>query len=176
MNFPVPTIRVNEFNRIMNAFDRVSATYLREEDDLPFRCATGFANFVRSKIFSGQLPSQNPSYNERYLAWKKAYGDFQRPWMLMGDLALAITIFRNEGGGWHGGIPGDVLDSGGKSWFGQGDRGPSKPIAMYARTLESGLPPQKKRPVFEPATEEFRQTEMPKQINRSKQLIREQWR
>ena len=59
------------------------------------------------------------------------------------------------------GIPEGAMDSGGKSWTGEGDKGERKPIAMYARLLEFGgdagkggkHPP---RPVFQPTLKEFR--------------------
>ena len=54
------------------------------------------------------------------------------------------------------------MDKGGKSWFGEGNKGRSRPIVMYARVMEEGLPTNirgsgvhPKRPLFEPVFRQF---------------------
>jgi len=77
-------------------------------------------------------------YVQRYSDWKAKVGLGSQPfWKLKGDLVASINNFQ-EKGGWVGGIPGSVTDSGGKSWFGKLDKGDSKRIAMIATVLEYG--------------------------------------
>ena len=117
-------------------------------------------------LTSQKFASSYSDYSARYAIWKGAYGRISRGnafWQLYGDLLKAIQIKKTY---WNGkistfvGIPPGIYDSGGKSWFGKGDKGKPKEILMYAIVMEKGgdygsagyHPP---RPLFEPTEREF---------------------
>ncbi|MEN6445565.1 MAG: hypothetical protein ABFC98_05915 [Candidatus Cloacimonas sp.] len=100
------------------------------------RCAVEYANRVSVNILSNKWSFM--PYTETYSKWKHKIGLGSNPfWKLKGDLVASMTQFQ-ERGGWVGGIPANILDSGGKSWYGNLDKGKSKPLAMIATVLEYG--------------------------------------
>jgi hypothetical protein len=103
------------------------------------RFAVLYSERVKDAILSGNVPNK-PDYNERYAEWKRKYFPSAGPWQLKMDLVNAISVFQSGGRGWVGGIPGGVMDSGGKSWFGTGNTGKPKEIAMYAAVNEERYP------------------------------------
>lgn len=124
----------------VKALDRVvdRAHYWADRDggELNKRCAKEYADKIVLAIYSKQH-AYTP-YTARYAMWKQKVGKWSGGfWNLKGDLIKALTHFREENG-WKGGIPADVMDTGGKSWLGNLDKGPSKPIAMYGIVMEFG--------------------------------------
>ena len=129
------------------------------QQEMQRRCAVDYYQLLVKNIMSKMVPK--PSYSPRYARWKKKYGrmGFPSPWRLKGDIVASLSAFP-AGKGWMGGIPIGAMDSGGKSWLGKGDKGRSKPIAMYGSVMEHGgsygkggtHPP---RPVFGPTAKEY---------------------
>jgi len=133
-------------------------------DEMQRRCAIDYYQLVMKKILA--MNSPRPAYSKRYRNWKYEYGwmGYPSPWRLKGDLVNSLTAFKASNG-WIGGVPIGAVDSGGKSWFGKGSKGPlgkAKPIAMYGTVMEKGgdytaqgggVHPA--RPVFGPAAEEY---------------------
>lgn len=133
-------------------------------DEMQRRCAIDYYQLVVKNIMS--KGTARPAYSPRYRNWKYEYGwqGYPSPWRLRGDLVASLAAFKNAGGnGWYGGVPHGATDSGGKSWFGKGSKGPmgpSKSIGMYGWVMEYGgswpkagtHPP---RPIFGPSAEEY---------------------
>jgi hypothetical protein len=144
--------KVPDLNRWLNAQKKIEQTakgYI--ENEMQRKCAVIYANMVVSNILGGKHGAQtppSPRYHEKYAAWKGQYFPEKGTWQLKGDLVQNVRSFKVSGG-WMGGVPNGVMDSGGKSWFGQGDAGPSKSIAWYGKINES------KRPIFGPTAREF---------------------
>lgn len=136
----------------------------------------------------GNITSQHfayAPYSDRYAEWKREYGrgkgstDF---WVLFGDLLKAIKVSPVS---WRGkaqyfvGIRPGIFDSGGKSWLGQGDRGPAKEILEYALLMEKGGQNgrQPARPLFEPTQDEFAVSERRGRIlNQSLMRVAQSWK
>jgi len=121
-------------------------------DEMQRRCAIDYYQLVVKNIFKRHFP--RPAYSKRYRSWKYEYGwmGYPSPWRLRGDLVNSLRAFKNPRGGWIGGVPFGATDSGGKSWFGKGRKGPvagSKKIAMYGSVEEA------RRPIFKPSAEEY---------------------
>ena len=133
-------------------------------NEMQRRCAIDYYQLVVKNILS--KGTARPAYSPRYRNWKYEYGwqGYPSPWRLRGDLVASLAAFKNAGGnGWYGGVPHGATDSGGKSWFGKGSKGPmgpSKSIGMYGWVMEYGgswpkagtHPP---RPIFGPSAEEY---------------------
>jgi hypothetical protein len=154
----------NDINRFIRALTRVSKQVRRSRQAVPREMAIKFTNTVLTNITSQKFvhtwSSRAQRYNPKYQIWKRRYGKGGGFWVLWGDLISSITYFK-AGDGWMSGVPSGAMDSGGKSWFGKGDQGEPKPLAMIARLLEKGGNAGRggkhpKRPVFGPTLVEFR--------------------
>lgn len=162
-----------DFARVMKALrkvrQKVNFQFVLRGGEMNRKCSIGYAQLLVRNIMGLKRPS--PPYVPRYRVWKKGYGrmGYPAPWRLFGDLVKNIANFR-LGTGWMGGIQAGIFDTGGKSWFGKGDKGKPKQIAMYARVGE------RKRPVFEPTMEEFADTDWLKQAGLAMRDIRRGWR
>ena len=156
-----------DFTRFIRASSRlVNLVGQAAKRWVPRKLAIAFVPFVVEGIKSNRyVYAWNPRalrYNVKYQEWKLAHFNQLKFWILRGELIRAITHFRMDEGYMAGVRPG-AMDSGGVSWYGSGDKGPPKPIAMYARVLEYGgnfraagggiHPP---RPVFWPSLVHFR--------------------
>lgn len=114
---------------------------------------------MRSGLMMGIVGGYKP-YHPAYAEWKKKYGKLSGFWSLTGDLFENTKSFRVKGG-YFGGISSNVTDRGGKSWYGAGDKGPPKSIAMYGTVMEEGLKNTRgsgdhpKRPLFRPVFQKF---------------------
>lgn len=173
----------NDVKRWLEALDRVldCAHFWADKDggELNRKCARDYANKVLMAISSNRY-SYHP-YTNRYADWKYSVGFGARSfWQLKGDLTRALKHFREEGG-WKGGIPYWTLDTGGKSWYGNLNRGPRKSIAMYGIVMEfggnygeGGRHPA--RPVFWPIYKEFSLVEWPRAHWVALQDIGSKWR
>lgn len=117
------------------------------EDEMQRQCAIKLANNIYIAIKFGKYSYQ--PYNLRYENWKNTYFPGKPFWELKGDLAKALQAFKTPRGNWAAGVPAGIMDSGGKSWFGTGDKGRPKEIAMYGSINE------RLRPLWKPESEAF---------------------
>lgn len=127
----------------------------------------GYAHLLRSNVLGNRYAGTYAPYNPDYEEWKSNITRNMGFHVLKGNFLNAIRHWELRQTGttfeWMGGIRAGVMDSGGKSWFGKGNRGPPKPIAMYARVFEfggnfksakGGVHPA--RPVFIPTMGEYK--------------------
>ncbi len=158
----------------------------RQAEDLPRKNSIDYVMLLIRNIQTSKFSGTYASYNPRYLEWKLQYGKRQGFHQLTGDLVNALKSFRIASkrsgvtAAYMGGITQGITDSGGKSWFGKGDKGKSKSISMYARVSEfggnfgkGGVHP--KRPVFEPTAEEYSNNGMNFRVKESFNKIRNRW-
>ena len=150
------------FRRYMRALDRIERVAKAQMRILPFLCATDYHHLLIGNLLSQKFYGQYPRYSPRYAHWKtEVVLKGSQFWLLYGDLVKSITIFERADrmtptrGAWMGGVPAGVHDRGGKSWFGKGDKGKPKPIAMYGRVMEFGLHTHPERPLFKPTMDEY---------------------
>ncbi|MFZ3044702.1 MAG: hypothetical protein WA151_02210 [Desulfatirhabdiaceae bacterium] len=146
-----------DLDRIERAVEKVAAQARIEKEALPYRCAREFRGILFNNILTQKYATSYAPYSPRYAEWKtQIMGIAPKFWSLFGDLLNSLTIEMIHNG-WFAGLPGDVMDSGGKSWFGTKAtrRGKSKPISMYASVMELGLNNHPARPVIGPTTEEY---------------------
>lgn len=171
--------------RWFRALSRVEAEAVRQKENLPRLSSILYSQLVIRNIMSQKGMNYAP-YSPRYAKWKEQYGRAHGFWQLYGDLVRNITHFRvtTDTPGtvaFMGGIPSNVVDTGGKSWLGRGDKGPSKPIAMYGRIMEYGgsfgkggvHPP---RPIFGPTGKEYARKEWPDRGLKSLRALMGKWR
>lgn len=176
----------SDLRRWHSAASRLEKQAAKEWDENPKRNAIGYSNLVIKNIMQQKGMGKYASYSDRYAKWKERYGRETGFWKLFGDLTKSITHFRvidNRMGvrAWMGGIPSNMVDSGGKSWFGKGDLGFPKRIAMYAHVMEYGgswpkagkHPP---RPIFGPTAEEYQNVFWWKEFEYSRMRIKDKWR
>jgi len=153
-------------------------------DEMQRRCSVDYYQEVVGNIMKMNRPS--PAYVPRYRTWKYEYGwqGYPSPWRLRGDLVASLTSFKAaDGDGWVGGVPYDKKDSGGKSWFGKGAKGPSgksRFIAMYGTVMEYGGSWAKAgthpaRPVFEPTMKEYAETGWEKRADEAIREFEQTW-
>jgi len=155
--------------RFMRALDKLAARVkLWGEDEMQRRCAIDYYQLVAKNI--RERSYANPQYRERYAEWKKKYGrmGYPAPWKLFGDLLRSLQTFKVKDG-WVGGIPAGLMDSGGKSWLGQGDYGDPKEIAMYGAVEES------RRPIFKPTATEYANVGWRKRGQEALEVFRRTW-
>jgi len=146
-------LSVTDYRRWNRAIGKVTArASYWIEDEMQRLCAVELSHKQIGNIMGGRRFGSYPQYNERYAAWKAKY--FPGPyWILAGDLVRNIRVFPFSKGGtgrdWMAGIPSGVYDRGGKSWFGAGNVGAPKPIAMYGKKAEE------LRPMFKPTQDRY---------------------
>lgn len=127
--------------------------YVISPAELPRLLSIAYVDLVRDFIIKGMLPMGVPAYapyNKAYKIWKQKYGKYGGFWLLMGDLYASIKSFPFQNG-YYGGVA-----------FGSKSRDKSKPIVMYARVMEEGIPVSirgsgvhPKRPLFGPILRQF---------------------
>jgi len=169
-----------QLKRWFRACDRELAVAIQETDRLPYRQAVGYADKIRENIQSGKFDASYQPYNMRYFDWKYfTFGSNYGFWRLRGELFRSISVFKERDGklkGWMGGIPSGERDSGNVSWFGQGDKGRSLPIALYARWMEFGRRGQPERPLFQPTLVQYHMGGAVQQMKLTFAKIRGAWR
>jgi len=159
--------------RLFAAADRVYHTIETQgKDTMQFKCATDYYQLVMANIMKRHSPK--PAYSKRYRNWKYEYGwmGYPSPWRLGGDLIRSLGAYRYDKG-YIGGVQPGVMDSGGKSWFGEGKnkpKGPSKSIEMYGRVEEH------RRAVFAPTMVEYAKTGWITRLNELKKRAESDWR
>jgi len=171
------TLNKRDIDRIEHACERVLAQARIEREDLPYRSAREFRGLLFNNIMTQKYATGYAPYSPRYAEWKtQTMMMGSQFWRLFGDMLNSLTIEMKDDG-WFAGIPGDVMDSGGKSWFGtpESRRGKSKPVSMYASVMELGLNNHPARPVFGPTTEEYAVDGWPKQGAESIKRISNAW-
>ncbi len=154
-------------NKIREAARRVGiAVNYYASEAIPRMESIKYVERVRQAIVNQEFVSGYKSYNERYAKWKAEFGrNSDKFWVLYGDLLGSLTSFKIPEG-YMGGVPSGVMDRGGKSWFGKGDVGEAKPIAMYGKVMEFGLPKGTRagyhpaRPMFEPTMVKYAYSEI----------------
>ena len=163
-----------DLRRYLRALEKLKqSAKLFGQDEMQRRCAVDYYQLVVQNIMTKMSPK--PSYSPRYARWKMKYGwmGFPSPWRLRGDLVASLSAFRApDGNSWIGGVPIGAMDSGGKSWFGKGSKGPqggSKLIAMYGSVEES------RRPVFGPTAKEYAKTGWSKRGREALTELRKAW-
>ena len=100
----VAQLNVKDVTYWVKALDRVldRAHHWADRDggELNRRCARDYSNAVLLAIYNQRF--SYPSYNDRYATWKLRVGKGGEGfWKLKGDLARALTHFR-EDIGWKG--------------------------------------------------------------------------
>ena len=166
----------SDFQRYMSALSRLEQTAERLENDLPRLNAIDYSQLLANNILSGKHMSGFAQYSERYQEWKDQWATYTGFWQAMGHLVNSITHWEDGHGKWRAGIPEGVTDVGGTSWFGMGDRGPPKPIAMYAKTMEYGENRQPERPIFHPTLEEYKAGGYVRRGERALKTLGTRWR
>ncbi len=135
--------------------------YIQPPGELPKQLSIKYVELARQYLLlfrrGGDMGYK--AYNPDYAKWKKQYGKLSGFWNLMGDLFENVKSSRARDG-YFGGVVSTVMDRGGKSWYGKGNRGEPKSIAMYGTVMEEGLAGGKAgvhpaRPLFRPVLEKF---------------------
>lgn len=137
---------VNDFRRWATAVGKVETFARHIEYGMQRDCAIELADDIYTAIKTGKYSYQ--PYNPRYEKWKSEYFPGRPFWELKSDLANNLRAFKVEDG-WAAGVPAGVMDSGGKSWLGTGDKGPRKEIAWYGAINEA------RRPLFKPESQAY---------------------
>ena len=122
----------------LNLVQKTVHYYIESPGQLPKKLALKYIANLRSFIMFQRGMSSYQGYNTDYADWKSQYGKGGGFWKLYGDLFTALSVF-NKQTGWFAGVPYGTLDSGGKSWFGSGNKGAPSWIAMYGSVMEEGL-------------------------------------
>jgi hypothetical protein len=163
---------------IANVRNRAEFWFEHFGGEAPRRGAEWYVNLIKVAILTQRFGPYE-EYNKRYWDWKSKYMGGHTYWYLKGDLFGAVTHWL-EGNSWAAGVPPNVYDSGGKSWLGKGDRGPSKPIEFYGLAVEYGTfgagTQHKPRPLFYPAGEEIAGTKWPEVCEEALRDIESQWK
>lgn len=161
-----------EYKRILKGLrkirQKVNFHFVLRGGEMNRKCAIGYTQLLVKNIMTEKYASGYASYHPRYRVWKRQYAPGKGFWRLKDDLVRNLGPFR-QGNGWMGGVPAGALDTGGKSWFGKGDIGKRKPMAMYATINE------RKRPIFEPTMDEFALSAWPEQAGLAMKDIERAW-
>jgi hypothetical protein len=182
--------------RIMRAIDdvhdKIKWYITKGGGELNRRCAVRYTQLLVRNIMTDKYAGRYAAYHPKYAYWKRTWFAGGGHWRLKGDLVRAIHHFKYKHG-WVGGLRGDEMDSGGKSWplgfgwttmaqraHGWKGKGKKKKIAMYATVGEFGGDygeggKHPSRPVFGPTMNEFKVGEWVKQINIMFRDIEKEW-
>lgn len=155
-----------DLKRWVRGVNGVNKEVHRQAEDLPRKNSIDYVMLLIRNIQTQKFSGTYAPYNPRYAEWKSQYGKRQGFHQLAGDLVNALRSFRivstrsGVTAAYMGGITQGITDSGGKSWFGEGNKGKNKSISMYARVSEfggnfgrGGVHPA--RPVFTPTALEY---------------------
>lgn len=186
------TIKLNqkELERIRKAGQKVikRARWWMEDNggELPRRASLQFVNKLAVAISTEKYSAGYAQYHPQYRNWKAQWASIGW-WKIKGDLLASLTTWMSPyktKGGWMAGIPGGVMDSGGKSWWYRGlggkNKGKRKKIAMIATTGEfggnfgkGGTHPA--RPVFQPTMDDYYEEDLPKLADQALDAIGGAW-
>lgn len=145
----------------LNLVQKAVHYYIDSPAQLPRKLALAYVSQVRGWIVSQRGMSSYRGYNEKYEEWKERRGKFSGYWRLYGDLFANLSVF-SKGRDWFGGVNYYAMDTGNKSWHGEGNKGKPKRIAMYGTIMEEGIRFSKNgsgvhpaRPLFTPVLKDF---------------------
>ena len=116
---------------------------------------------IAFKVSNEDAPFSKSFVGSDYKKWKKDHGKMGMGfWKLFGDLFRSLQTSKigrqsRWRAGYFAGVPRGAKDSGGKSWYGKGDKGPSKSIEQIGTWMEGGRRGQPARPIFGPTTEGY---------------------
>jgi hypothetical protein len=143
-----------DYQRIIFATHKEEAMAELQVNDMQYYCSVDFLMLIRRNIMGQKHMGDYAPLNPRYKAWKQQYGrSGLNFWALFGDLLKSLKVYR-EGirtkrtSSWFAGVPIGAKDSGGKSWFGRGDRGKRKSIEQIGNWMEYGRRGQPARSLF----------------------------
>jgi hypothetical protein len=160
----------------MRAIDKLKRLALADKDNLPRQMSIEYIDMIRKNIYAGTYSSTYSPYNERYRKWKylvfNSRGGF---WNLRTELITSLTSKKIRGG-WFGGVPAGVHDSGNVSWLGKGNRGRRMLIAQYAIWMEYGRSGQPSRPLFGPTLIDYAAKKAPIKLEGSRKRLMGAWR
>lgn len=168
----------SQFRRWVSALNRVEKEVYSQMILVPKYQATDFCHLLVNNIMTQtHMGGHRIDSNSRYGKWKRKYGrgvGKTHLWFLFGDLVknvmpqrLSISFAEVT---YLGGVNKNAYDQGGKSWFGKGDYGVAKKIAMYGALAEE------KRPIFEPTTKEYAESGWKKRAWRGLRIVGNRWR
>jgi hypothetical protein len=168
-----------DFRKVMTALAKTKAAVKFRAKNISYQMAIDYLELIRINIINQRYSGFYSQYNVRYEEWKQKITSDSRFWILKGDLLQSLTIWK-ENSFWRSGIPPGILDSGGKSWTGTGEKGNPAYIGAYARILEYGgvfdnqvHPP---RPLFRPSLTQYEGTGAPKRVDESANIILRSWK
>ena len=160
----IEKIAIQKINAALVAVNSVSFRYSIGGEG-PRLLSLRFNDRIRGDISTGKWvgswSGRAQRYSPKYRNWKEMYARGGQFGVLFGDLVMNITNFKVGGSSWMSGVPDGVMDRGGKSWLGHGDRGKPKSIAMYGKIFEEGYSGDTragfhpKRPVFRHTLDTF---------------------
>jgi len=164
-----------QYRRWVRAVNKLKRTALVEQDNLPRKMSIEYVDAIRKNISIGRYSTTYTRYNQRYKQWKyEVFGSIGGFWKLRGDL-LASLRSHKKGKGWFGGVPANVWDTGGVSWFGP-KYSRRVLIAQYAHWMEYGRRGQPARPLFRPTLIEYSEGKGNKTARNSLNQIGKGWR
>jgi len=165
------SVRINHVDllKVQFALSGVAKQMDIESNSWPKRCATLFVYDVTENLLTQKFSAGYPPLSESYTQ-KKAYLGYPAGfWRYTGSLLMSLRPFKIGTEGWAGGVPPGTPNSRGQD------------ITTYGLMLETGgtnsagktIPA---RPLFTPTLGEFRNTKAKKEVERSKQNIKQRWR
>lgn len=157
-----------DLNRWVSALLKVENQVKFYHGYLPKIHAITFSQLIKKNILTQKYMVRYSKLEPAYSKWKDKYGSKKTGlWELHGHLRNSVSYFKYPIRGkntiaWMGGIREGIMDKGGTSILGKGNKGPRKPIAMYGRVLEKGgwkkgifKGYQEPRPLFRDTTNEY---------------------
>ena len=189
----MPGIRIifgpQDLKRWVRGVNGVNREVHHQAEDLPRKNSIDYVMLLIRNVQTQKFAGHYDAYNPRYAKWKSQYGTRTGFHQLAGDLVNSLKSFKTTSkragvsAAYMGGITTGATDSGGKSWFGEGDKGKSKSINMYARVMEFGgnfrsrgggiHPP---RPVFAPTTLEYSLDGQNRRAKEAMNKVKNRWR
>ncbi len=148
-----------DLKHILNALSRLRiAVRSVVHTDIPYAMSVDYKNLLTANILSGKFSYAYARYNATYADWKIEKVGHLKFWVLMRDLAMNITMWREEDG-YKSGIPAGILDSGDKSML--TNNAAPRYIGAYAVFNEYGWRGKygevgPARPVFRPTMYEYK--------------------
>lgn len=151
----------NDLQRLIFATHKEESQAELQVHDMQRRCAVDFLMLLRRNILTNRHTGNYDSLSSDYRKWKKDHGKMGMGfWKLFGDLFRSLQTSKigrqsRWRAGYFAGVPRGARDSGGKSWYGKGDKGASKSIEQIGTWMEEGRTGQPARPIFGPTTEGY---------------------
>lgn len=171
-----------QLQRLKFAIEKLISAVQLQKNDYPYRCAVDYQQSLIKAIMTQKYSGRYAPYHPRYRLWKEQYSATTGYHVLKGDFVKSIKVFKVGTGknqGWAGGVFPGSMDTGGKSWFGKGDRGRPKSIEMYIGIMEgvysTYVQRHPRRPLFEPVREDYAENGWKKRGLEALQRIGRSW-